>query len=174
MNKRIAIPIISVLAVGSMVLGAFYFQETNKLNDAQDEIAGLEGNVSALETELAELEAEVSELALATFFPDANLRAAIREALNKPQGLIYTYELEALIRLEAPQRGISDVSGLEYLINLWVLNLGGNNISDILPLVENSGVSAGDFVNLSGNPLSATSVDVYIPQLEARGVDVIY
>jgi len=29
-------------------------------------------------------------------------------------------------------------------------------------------------VDLSGNPLSATSIDVYIPQLEARGVFVEY
>jgi len=29
-------------------------------------------------------------------------------------------------------------------------------------------------VYLTGNPLSPTSVDVYIPQLEGRGVDVNY
>jgi hypothetical protein len=29
-------------------------------------------------------------------------------------------------------------------------------------------------VDLSGNPLSAASIDVYIPQLEARGVFVEY
>jgi hypothetical protein len=49
-----------------------------------------------------------------------------------------------------------------------------NNISDISPLVENSGISAGDFVGLSGNPLSTDSINVYIPQLEARGVIVDY
>jgi hypothetical protein len=41
-------------------------------------------------------------------------------------------------------------------------------------LVENGGLSAGDTVELSGNPLSTTSVNVYIPQLEARGVTVVY
>jgi hypothetical protein len=40
--------------------------------------------------------------------------------------------------------------------------------------VANSGLSAGDTVYLSGNPLSTTSVDVYIPQLEERGVNIIY
>jgi hypothetical protein len=40
--------------------------------------------------------------------------------------------------------------------------------------VENSGLSAGDTVNLSGNPLSDTSMNVYIPQLEERRVNVIY
>jgi len=32
----------------------------------------------------------------------------------------------------------------------------------------------GDIVDLSNNPLSTTSVNVYIPQLEARGVIVEY
>ena len=47
-----------------------------------------------------------------------------------------------------------------------------NNISDISPLVENSGLSMGDTIDLRGNPLSTESVNVYIPQLEARGVEV--
>jgi hypothetical protein len=29
-------------------------------------------------------------------------------------------------------------------------------------------------VDLSGNPLSPTSIDDYVPQLEARGVIVVY
>jgi hypothetical protein len=32
----------------------------------------------------------------------------------------------------------------------------------------------GDRVNLLGNPLNTVSIDDYIPQLEARGVDVWY
>jgi len=40
--------------------------------------------------------------------------------------------------------------------------------------VANSGLWAGDTVWLQNNPLSTTSVDVYIPQLEARGVNVVY
>jgi len=41
-------------------------------------------------------------------------------------------------------------------------------------LVENEGLGAGDGVYLYGNPLSSDSVNIYIPQLEARGVDVGY
>jgi Leucine-rich repeat (LRR) protein len=69
---------------------------------------------------------------------------------------------------------ISDLSPLAGLTNLQKLDLMFNSISDISPLVENSGLSEGDTVDLSGNPLSTTSVDVYIPQLEARGVTVVY
>jgi hypothetical protein len=40
-----------------------------------------------------------------------------------------------------------------------------NETGDISSLVENSGISAGDVINLRGNPLSPTSVDVHIPEL---------
>jgi hypothetical protein len=40
--------------------------------------------------------------------------------------------------------------------------------------VNNLGLSAGDEVDLQGNPLSANSINVLIPQLEARIVTVLY
>jgi len=67
---------------------------------------------------------------------------------------------------------ISDLSTLSNLTNLKGLVLGGNQISDLSPLVENSGLGAGDLVDFSGNPLSTTSLNDYIPQLEERGVEV--
>ena len=79
---------------------------------------------------------------------------------------------ESLTKLPAQERGISDLTGLEYL-NLQRHNLH-NNISDILPIVENSGLSAGDTVDLRSNRLSTTSVNVCIPQFEARGIEVKY
>jgi len=149
-------------------------------------------------------------------FPDSHLEVAIREAINKPEGAIYLSDLQSLTDLAATQKGISNISGLEYCSNLqgliltdnnvsdisplaglnslkWLdlvhndisdispltsltsldwLPLGGNSISDISPLVMNSGLSEGDFVHLGGNPLSDESIDVYVPQLLERGVDV--
>ena len=67
---------------------------------------------------------------------------------------------------------ISDISPLADLTGLWYLVLWGNNISDISALVDNAGLSDGDIVSLQDNPSSTTSVNVYIPQLEARGVTV--
>jgi len=84
--------------------------------------------------------------------------------------------LASLINLRELYLGgnnISDISASAGLSRLRELYLGGNNISDISSLVENSGLSDGDTVNLSGNPLSLTSMDDYIPQLEARGVRVV-
>ena len=69
---------------------------------------------------------------------------------------------------------ISDISALSNLTSLVGLYLGQNQISDILPLLTNTGLSAGDEIDLRGNPLTAVSLNTYIPQLEARGVVVLY
>ena len=69
---------------------------------------------------------------------------------------------------------ISDISALSGLNNLESLYLANNSISDIEPLVDNVGLSNGDYVWLQDNPLSDTSINTYIPQLEERGVDVGY
>jgi len=53
------------------------------------------------------------------------------------------------------------------------LDLAYNQIADISALVLNEGLSEGDGINLSGNPLSPDSIDLYIPQLEERGVNVV-
>lgn len=69
---------------------------------------------------------------------------------------------------------ISAISPLANLTNLERLSLHHNQISDIEPLVNNPGLSQGDEVYLRNNPLSDTSVNTYVPQLEARGVHVDY
>ncbi len=69
---------------------------------------------------------------------------------------------------------ISDVSALSELTNLEDLDLALNNISDIAPLVANMGLGSGDEVDVRRNPLSATSLNTYIPTLQNRGVDVRY
>ena len=69
--------------------------------------------------------------------PDANLRAAIEEALGKaPNARITVDEMETLNRLDTNNRGISNLTGLETAINLEDLRLNHNLISDISPLAE--------------------------------------
>jgi len=68
---------------------------------------------------------------------------------------------------------------LAKLTQLTSLSLYHNQISDIKPLVDNSGIDSGDVVELydpdyGTNPLSSISCRVYIPQLEDRGVTVEY
>jgi len=69
---------------------------------------------------------------------------------------------------------ISDLSPLSNLTNLQALYLNNNQIVDISPLVENEGLAEGDTINLQGNPLSAEAVNTLIPELQDRGVEVLY
>ena len=85
--------------------------------------------------------------------------------------------LEKLVGLSGLELGhtqISDISPLANLTSLTWLRLEDNQIGDISPLLDNEGLSEGDAVLLSGNPLNTDSINTYIPQLEARGVDVSY
>ena len=66
---------------------------------------------------------------------DANLRAAIENALGKAAGASITVgEMATLTQLEAPAASIHNLTGLEHATSLTVLNLLNNNISDISPL----------------------------------------
>ena len=132
----------------------------------------------------------------AVTFADPNLEAAIREAINIPEGPIYSSNLKGLASFSAPERNISGLTGLEHCINLTYLDLSHNQISNISllgnlinlvylqldlnqisnisPLVQNEGFDEGDAIYLQGNPLSWDSVNAYIPELTGRGVTVVY
>jgi len=83
---------------------------------------------------------------------------------------------------------ITNISPLEGLKRIgdwdgWALKRGGfnihltlsnNQISDISPLVTNSGIGEGDIIDLTGNPLNDEAYNAHIPILEKRGVVVLY
>ena len=92
-------------------------------------------------------EAPVSE---AVYFPDPNLEQAIREAINKPTGDIYESDLVGLTQLDASNRGILDLTGLENCTNLETLDLYGNQISDISPISSLTHIRA---LTLAGNQI---------------------
>ena len=67
--------------------------------------------------------------------PDANLRAALEEALGKAPGeSIPSTEMAMLTQLMAEDSGIRDLTGLEHATNLKRLKLGKNRITDLSPL----------------------------------------
>ncbi len=85
--------------------------------------------------------------------------------------------LEGLANLNLLYLGnnqIISIISLSALINLKELGLADNQIIDIFPLISNGGINTGDKVYLTNNPLNEMSINTYIPQLEARGVEVIY
>jgi hypothetical protein len=92
-------------------------------------------------------------LLLATFH-DHNLEAAVGEAIGKPEGIIYTSDLERLRSLDASDRNITDLSGLEYCTALTELWLDDNKIGDITPL---SHLTNLELLNLNGNQVDDIS-----------------
>ena len=67
--------------------------------------------------------------------PDVNLRAAIAETLGKPSGaLLKTEDIARLTELVADEKGITDLTGLEYATRLERIELRHNAISDLSPL----------------------------------------
>ena len=80
--------------------------------------------------------------------------------------------LTNLVVLRLAKNNISDISPLSGLTNLFFVGLWDNLISDISPLEANAGFGQGEEVNVGENPLSPTSINVYIPALESRRVEV--
>ena len=80
-------------------------------------------------------------------------------------GLTTVTRLEAL----ALGAGFNDVSPLETMTGLAYLNLGSNgSLSNVQPLIDNTGLGAGDEVILTLTAVNCTSADA----LRANGVTV--
>ena len=124
-------------------------------------------------------------------FEDANLEAAIRAALLLGAQELTCGLVSGLTRLHASFDGITslmgiqnltslgflvldnnsitDISALSGLTSLVGLGLNGNpNLTDIQPLLDNTGLGAGDTVFLSNTNVSCTDVAA----LQAKGVTV--
>ena len=128
-----------------------------------------------------------SDAAIATF-EDANLEAAIRAALSvgaqEPltcglvSGLtvldassagITSAGITSLAVLSLFDNSITDISALSGLTSLAGLFLSNNpNLTEIQPLLDNTGLGAGDRVYLRSTSVSCTDVAA----LQAKGVTV--
>lgn len=79
--------------------------------------------------------AYAEEVPAEKWMPDAALRAAVREALELPADAPLTKEeMLQLTRLQAIEKSIVNIQGLEFAANLTALDLAGNPIKDISPL----------------------------------------
>ena len=65
--------------------------------------------------------------------PDPNLRALLEEKLGT-KAMSRPSTMATLTTLNAKERNISDITGLEFAVNLEELNISGNPISDFSPL----------------------------------------
>ena len=97
-------------------------------------LAELEGIELDLEIDLSRLD----ELNIVVEVPDPNLEQAIRESLSLPKVMPLTQQqMLRLTSLDAGgDRGIADLTGLQYATNLLGLDLYHNPIVDIRPLAH--------------------------------------
>jgi hypothetical protein len=111
---------------------------------------GAEGAESGL-SNLAEIELPID---FAVAVPDSALEAVLRETLNKPTGDIRYADLVPLIEIIGNERGIVDLTGVEYCENLVFLHVNDNLISDLTPL---SGLDSLWALSLFNNNISDVS-----------------
>ena len=67
-------------------------------------------------------------------FADSSLAAAVAEAVGRPVESLTEADLLALTQLVARDRAITDLTGIEQLANLSLLDLADNEVSDLSPL----------------------------------------
>lgn len=96
---------------------------TNETSNNQDTTQNSEVNLMA---------APVLPATIASIFPDNGLAEAVAEQLSlSVNDVVSQSDLNGIYELNAENRNISSIDGLEYLYNLEILELAHNNISDI-------------------------------------------
>ncbi len=109
---------------------------------------------------LAELAQTTNILTGEVAIQDPNLRAAIAEALGKGYSRIVSITLEELATLthldakndnESQNENISNLTGLEFAINLSYLHIAGNSVSDLTPI---KGLTELSFLDAQDNLIS--------------------
>ncbi|OOB78124.1 MAG: hypothetical protein BEN19_00945 [Epulopiscium sp. Nuni2H_MBin003] len=112
--------------------------------------------------------------------PDSNLKSAIITALNLLESdavtdddIVEEAELELLTTLDISSQNITDLTGLEYAVNLSELNATDNNISDITPLSELNNLSQVD-LSYNNLDLTSTTLDLWADTTYQNQVYFIY
>ena len=94
---------------------------------------------------------------------------------NRISDISHLSDLTKLTQLYLDGNRISDASSLSGLTKLTFLSLASNYLFiDISPLVSNTGLGTGDWVNLNAIDLSYPSIYTHIPALKTRGVTVSF
>ena len=103
------------------------------------------------------------------YIPDANLLAAIANALGKPNASTITItEMETLTQLIADDAGIRDLTGLEKATKLQRIELRRNAITDLTPLTE---LIRLNNIKLRGNNITDVSPLANLKSLDWLGLE---
>jgi Leucine-rich repeat (LRR) protein/putative cell wall-binding protein len=87
----------------------------------------------------------------AVTFPDKQLEQIIRDKIKKPNGDILKSDVEMINRFSPYSQNISNITGIEHMINLNYLDLSYNQISNIEPI---KGLTNLYSLELNGNIIS--------------------
>ncbi len=146
-----------VVLVSLIVLSQLYLTVISGENINADFVVSANNNES---TQSVVLDRNIKNQDGIVNVPDKNLKAAINEQLRKPYNADITEdEMKMIISLSAENKGISDVTGLEYATGLRYLYLKNNSITDISPLKN---------LNLSELVLTNNQVVDATPLMEKR------
>jgi Leucine-rich repeat (LRR) protein len=102
-------------------------------------------------------------------FPDRNLEAAIRAAINKPVDDIHQSDLEELTEFSDETIHIINLTGLEHCTNLTSLYLRHNPISDISPLASLTNLTSLDLWDNQISDISPLANLTSLTLLNLRG-----
>ena len=156
------------------------YLEQNRITDVTPlgglenlEVLRLSGNpiadVSPLVRLLTNVDVDIDVTGALVEIPDTSLAAAVRETLDlEANESITEVGLQNLTTLDAQERNINDLSGLEHATQLTTLNLANNSISNISPLSRLTALTALD---LSSNSISNISSLSRLTSLTALGLD---
>ncbi len=90
---------------------------------------------------------------------------------NEVSDLTPLSRLAELEQLTLGGNDVADVSALSGLRKLELLSLGQNQVADIAALAK---LPALEYLDLRDNPLDPDALNIHIPALEERGVQVLY
>ncbi len=101
-------------------------------------------------------------------FADQNLENAVREQLIPHDRDLYPFELEKITMITSFRSNIRDLSGLEYCVNLSMLNLMQNDIEDIYLLAN---LLYLEDINLSNNEIVDISPLRMLPDISVLNLE---
>ncbi len=175
---------------------AFLFVDANPLDETSrsEHIPTLESWGVRVVGPFALLDDLRREVTIADPVLHALVAQAVAEDFDHVEGPVTTRSIGRLTRLRGRNANIADLSGLEAATALRSVYLGSNLVSDLTPLaaltalgavdltdnlvtdlsplVDNPGLGTRDWITLTGNPLSEESLNVHVPALRDRGVQV--
>ena len=96
-------------------------------------------------------------------FHDSELENVVRSKVNKPSGIIYHTDVSSITELDASNRGIMSLDGLEFFSKLTHLNLENNKVNDLSPLTDLRMLKT---INLNRNSIESME-DIHFEKLKS-------